>query len=166
MIQNENEKPTGFKDKAINLFGDMVEAPFRGVGMIYRDAKRQQDKPIVAAFKAAGGQLLAVAIGAIALKTGVEAVASAPQTLPTFIKAGAAIVGGIISGNVRPVYMAWTNRLEYRNGIRAGRFGNDKPPEVYGYSSAKDFIAWPSTWANRPPDNPPGPPRHEPWWHP
>ncbi len=157
----QNNKPAS---RIGDFIEDVIEAPFRGVGMIYRDAKRQQDKPIVAAFKAVGGQLVAVAIGGALLKAVAEGVVNDPQTLPTFIKAGAAIVGGILTGNVRPVYMAWSNRLDYRTGLR-GRFDKDKPPEVYGYSRDKDFIAWPKTWASRPPDNPPGPPRNEPWWH-
>lgn len=159
----QNQKPTTLVG---DILDDLIEAPFRGVGMIRRSAKRGKDNPILAEFKALAGQLVAVAAGVTAAKMGLESLASDPQTLPTFIKAGAMIVGGILGGNVPPVLMAYSNRLDFRMGIQQRRIDKDKPPEAYGYSSERDFIAWPKLWARRPPDNPPGPPRNEPWWYP
>lgn len=165
MAQAKNDRLAVFKEAAQLILGDMVEAPFRGIGMIYRSAKRAKDKPIVAAFKAIGGQLVAVTAGATALGLGLESLASNPQTLPTFMKAGAAIVGGIVGGNVPPLFMAGSNRLDFRTIWQHNheKFSSEEQAlHVTGYK-LQDFAAWPRfrEWSRK--RQPEHPWHNKPW---
>lgn len=169
MAQAKNDKLTVFKEAALRILEDMVEAPFRGVGMIYRNAKRNQDKPIVAAFKAVGGQLVAVVAGVTALNLGVEslanAVGSSPETLPSFIKTGAAIVGGVLGGNMAPLFMAPSNRHGFRSLWQHNheKFSSEEQAlQVTGYK-LQDFAAWPRfrEWSRK--RQPEHPWHNKPW---
>lgn len=165
MAPNKNDRLAAFKEAAALLVEDMIEAPFRGVGMLHRNAKRDKNHPMVAAFKALAGQLVTVALGAGLAKAGVEGLVSDPQTLPIFIKAGAAIVGGILGGNVVPLYMAGGNRLDFRGIWQRNheKFSSEEQAlQVTGYK-LQDFAAWPRfrEWSRK--RQPEHPWHNKPW---